>query len=303
MADAEVILKKIFSLQPNPHDLGLLVEMACVLEVYARKPGNVHPSTGFADTAFNDFVSSASAISPVFDQARWLSTGELIIQAVRATRQVVDKNTNLGIILALAPLAKAPTPDQAAVQRILSETTVDETRLAYQAIREASPGGLGTAEEQDVYEVPTVNLLQAMQMAAERDLIARQYTTAFHDVFHLLLPELLTQISAQAPLEQAIIHTFLVGLARLGDTLIFRKCGTVLMEETKRRAGEVLRAGGLGSVQGREKLRKFDDWLRGDGNRRNPGAMADLLAATLFLALRRGSISVPITLPWSCGTL
>ena len=41
------------------------------------------------------------------------------------------------------------------------------------------------------------------------------------------------------------------------------------------------------------ELDKFDAWLRADGHRRNPGTTADLIAATLFAALRDGLINSP----------
>jgi triphosphoribosyl-dephospho-CoA synthase len=333
MADVEILLKELFSRQPSSTDtkLGYLVETVCLLEVCARKPGNVHPTFSFADTTIDDFISSAQAIAPVFDSTESLSVGELVFQSVNATKHATGKNTNLGIILALAPLAKAATPNQPAIQRVLDGLTIEDAELVYQAIRLASPGGLGTAEQQDVRSEPTVTLLQAMRLAADRDLIAKQYANAFEDVFGLLLPELVRLLSAQVPLEQAIVQTFLLGLSRLGDTLILRKCGPALMAETKQRAGEVLNAlGGVPRFAGTpanracsdmaisapqaiapelapwhecEELRRFDDWLRADGHRRNPGTMADLIAATLFLALRRGSISVPASLHWSCPAL
>lgn len=305
MVDVEILLKELFSRQPSPTDtkLGHLVETACVLEVCARKPGNVHPTSSFADTTFDDFIASAKAIAPVFDRTESLNVGELVLQAVRATTHAVGKNTNLGMILAIAPLAKARTPDQIAVQPVLDELTIDDAERVYQAIRLASPGGLGTVEQQDVRNAPTVTFLKAMQLAADRDLVAKQYATAFGDVFQLLLPELARLLSAQVPLEQAIIQTFLLGLSRLGDTLILRKCGPALMAEAKQRAGQVLSAGWPESAPGKEEFRRFDQWLRADGHRRNPGTMADLIAATLFLALRRGSISMSASLPWSCPQL
>jgi triphosphoribosyl-dephospho-CoA synthase len=305
MADVEIVLRELSSRQPSSIDakLGHLVEMACVLEVCARKPGNVHPTSSFVDTTFDDFIHSAKAIAPILDRSESLRVGELVFQAVTANINAVQKNTNLGIILAIAPLAKASTTDQTAVQCVLGELTIEDAQLVYQAIRLASPGGLGTAEQQDVRSEPTVTLLEAMQLAAHRDLIAKQYATAFGDVFDLLLPALTRLVSGQVPLEQAIIQTFLVGLSQLGDTLILRKCGPELMAETQGRAEEVLSAGWPDSEKGIEEFRRFDQWLRADGHRLNPGTMADLIAATLFLALRRGSITLSASPVWFCSAI
>jgi triphosphoribosyl-dephospho-CoA synthase len=285
--------------QPSLADL---VETACLLEARARKPGNVHPEAAFVDTTYDDFVQSARCIAPIFQAAPHLSIGRLILDAVTATQRLLGKNTNLGIILLLAPLAKATEPTQEAFAAVLQTLTHEVAEHVYEAIRHARPGGLGLASEQDVHEAPTVTLLEAMRLAADRDLIARQYATAYHDVFSQLLPTLEADITGGAPLEQAIIYTHLTSIASLGDTLILRKCGNAFADEAQRRAKTVLTAWPH-TPSGVHVLRDFDAWLRADGHRRNPGTTADLMAATLFLALRRGSIELPLSSRWECASL
>ncbi|MCH2582712.1 MAG: triphosphoribosyl-dephospho-CoA synthase, partial [Planctomycetes bacterium] len=46
-------------------------------------------------------------------------------------------------------------------------------------------------------------------------------------------------------------------------------------------------------------LEELDGWLREDGNRRNPGTSADLVAACLVLGLRAGIIGLPPSVPGS----
>lgn len=275
------------------------------------KPGNVHPGVAFIDTSYDDFVRSAGAIGPVFERAAELSVGQLVLEAAQATKHAVGKNTNLGIILVLAPLVKGG--NEPGMRAELDSLTVRDAELVYEAIRIASPGGLGKAESQDVQQQPTVTLLEAMRLAADRDLIARQYVTGFKDVFGLLLPTLecshhaprddaLCESPNHAPLSPpgrggggegitlAIQHTFLIGLATLGDTLIARKCGVAVMKEAQQRAQKVLEAGWPNSAKGQFAYQQLDAWLRADGHRRNPGTMADLIAGTIYLALRRGSL-------------
>src|SRR5438034_5290057 len=88
--------------------VGLCVQLACVWEATARKPGNVHRFRDFEDASYLDFVLSAAAIAPVLEQATGRPVGETILGAVRATRGVARTNTNLGIVLLLAPLAAVP---------------------------------------------------------------------------------------------------------------------------------------------------------------------------------------------------
>ena len=90
---------------PSP---GLLAQMACLMEVTARKPGNVHRGVDFGDSHFIDYQLSAAAIAGPLDRARAIGVGGAVREAVEATRRVVATNTNLGMVLLLAPLAAVP---------------------------------------------------------------------------------------------------------------------------------------------------------------------------------------------------
>jgi triphosphoribosyl-dephospho-CoA synthase len=79
---------------------------ACRAELSALKPGNVHAHAGGHTMQVADFETSALAAGPaIADPA--LGVGEKILRAASATRDAVGCNTNLGIILLCAPLAKA----------------------------------------------------------------------------------------------------------------------------------------------------------------------------------------------------
>jgi triphosphoribosyl-dephospho-CoA synthase len=274
---------------------GKLAQVACILEATARKPGNVHRFLDFDDLDYLDFVLSAAAVADPLDRARSEGVGAAVLAAVEATRRVVATNSNLGMILLLAPLA-AVSPEESlrdGVGRVLAATTIDDARSVYQAIRLANPGGLGQAAEQDVADEPTITLREAMTLAADRDLIARQYAEDFAQVLDEGLPALRRRLRDGQPLEIAIIGAFLDLLSRHPDSLIARKLGWERAVEASRRAGEVLAAGWPDESAGRGLLRDFDAALRSDGRRLNPGATADLMAAVLFAALRDGTIELP----------
>jgi triphosphoribosyl-dephospho-CoA synthase len=272
-----------------PDEVARLVQTACLLEVSAPKPGNVSRGRDFEDAHFEDFLSSAAAIGPAFARAAHATVGEIALGAIEATRRVVGTNTNLGIVLLLAPLARAAAGGSGALRgrlsRALAELTVDDARAVYAAIRLAAPGGLGRAEAQDVRDEPTLTLREAMALAAERDTIAREYVTDYDVTFGIAVPALQRERGAGQGWSEAVQVAYLETLALVPDTLIARKEGVAASRAVSERAREVLGAGPAGSAQRKRATDAFDVELCGPGNRRNPGATADVMAAALFVAL------------------
>jgi RimK family alpha-L-glutamate ligase len=266
--------------------------LACLWEATARKAGNVHRTADFADVTYADFVTSAVLAAPELGRAADRPLGETVLAAVRATRAVVRTNTNLGIVLLLAPLAKVPAGVElrAGVADVLARTTVADSAAVFEAIRLANPGGLGKTKDQDVNDAPTRPLREVMALAADRDLVARQYATGFADVFDLGVPALVDGLARFGRVEPAVQHCQLAWLAAHPDSLIARKRGPDVAAEASRRARAVVAAGGVGTAAGRAAYDDFDGWLRADGHARNPGTTADLVTACLFAALRDGSL-------------
>jgi triphosphoribosyl-dephospho-CoA synthase len=284
-------------------DVGLCAQVACIWEATARKPGNVHRFRDFDDATYVDFLLSAAALAPVLAAAPGRRVGATVLEGVRATRRVVRSNTNLGIVLLLAPLAAVPEGEdlRTGLERVLAGLDVEDTRQVYQAIRLAAPGGLGRVEEQDVHDEPTQPLREVMALAAGRDLVARQYADGFTEVFDDGVPALLTGLDRCGSLEGAIIWGHLRLLARHPDTLIARKRGPAEAAEAAARAGAVLAARWPHDRAGWAALDDLDAWLRAEGHRRNPGATADLVTACLFVLLREGTVPLPAPPPWAAG--
>ena len=271
--------------------IGLAAEMACLLEVCAEKPGNVTRRKDFNDACFEDFVISAAAIGPAFRHAADATVGEIILRAVRATRRLVGGNTNLGIVLLLAPLAKAAGLDHSdelrlAVSSVLRNLTVDDARLAYEAIRLASPAGMETVQQYDVQETDVnITLREAMGQARDRDALAREYVTDFEITFEVGLTAFQWILEQGAGISEAVVQTFLSILAQVPDTLIARKKGIEAAREVSGRAGQVLKHGGIFSEKGQTEIKRLDLALRDKGHTLNPGTTADLTAAVLFVYL------------------
>jgi triphosphoribosyl-dephospho-CoA synthase len=267
-----------------------MARRACEWEVLAPKAGNVHPGASFEDCTVKDFLKSAAALEQAF--LCHATVGEMVLETVRLTRSVVATNTNLGIALLLAPLVVAEREGDVNrnVPKVLDELSTTDARMVYSAICLAAPGGLGKAPTQDVAEPPSLPLKHAMALAADRDLIAHQYTTNFTDVFDFGVPTLARLIATEKGLEAAIVSLQLQWLAHTPDTLIARKLGQSRAQDVQARASHVLARGGIWTPEWTE----FDAYLRSDGNRLNPGAIADLIAATLFICLANHTLKYKI---------
>src|SRR5262249_12434256 len=224
--------------------------------------------------------------------------GATIRRAIETTRCWAPTNTNLGIVLLLAPLARAATveaTDRAAAQqlrnslrRVLEATTVDDARDVYTAIRLAAPGGLGKTDSQDVAGEPTMTLLEVMRLAAGWDGIAREYATGFQETFETGTPALCQALSEGLAWDDAIVETFLKLLVEAPDTHVVRRHGQAVAAEVARRAQIVLAAGGVRSEAGRQAIAKMDGWLRDAPTAVNPGTTADITAAAIFVVLLEG---------------
>jgi triphosphoribosyl-dephospho-CoA synthase len=274
---------------------GQCATLACLMEATAPKPGNVHRGADFEDLTFFDFAASAVAIAPAMDEAAASPLGETVLRAIQATRTAVATNTNLGAVLLIAPLATVP-PGQdlcSGIAAVLQSLTSADCHRVYEAIRLAQPGGLGRVEESDLHAPPPDDLIAAMRLAAGRDLVARQYTNNFEQVLRCALPWLQEARQAGLTLSDAIVHVHLRLMSQFPDSLIARKCGPGLAQQSSDRAADVLAAGSPRSPEYQDRLADLDFWLRSDHNKRNPGATADLIAAGLFAALREGIIKPP----------
>jgi triphosphoribosyl-dephospho-CoA synthase len=262
-------------------DIALAAQLACLLEVSAPKPGNISPGRDFHDTSYQDFLASAVAIGPALARAD-RPLGGTIRAAVEATVRWAGSNTNLGIVLLLAPLAYAARLEGGSlrerVERVLAGTTVADAAEVYAAIRLARPGGLGSAPAEDVAGAPTVTLTRAMALAADRDSVAREYATGFAATFEIGAPALRDARRRGIRWSDSIVYTYLALLAALPDSLIARKLGRPEAERISRRAAEVRRGGP-------RELAAFDAELRDPRHTRNPGTSADLTCASIFAVI------------------
>lgn len=268
-------------------EIAAAFKFACLAELDAPKPGNVHVFADGHRMTADDFVRSAEAAAPHLS-APGARVGVRILAAVQATFAAVGANTNLGIILLCAPLAAAAENGRTgsalreAVGNVLQATDVDDAELAFRAIVQAAPAGLGRSDRHDVFAPATVSLRLAMAEAADRDRVARQYATDFADVFDLGLPLLEAEIGLQNEPQWATLATYLGYLAAFPDSHIVRK-----LDAKAACAVQTKAAAFLSELQSAEHpsslvptLLAWDSSLKATGV--NPGTSADLTVATLF---------------------
>lgn len=270
-----------------PAALRAVLLKACRMDVVAFKPGNVSLWADGHGMAAADFLVSARVAVPALCTPG-STVGERIHAAVRATFAEVGCNTNLGIVLLLAPLARAMEQGPAlrpALTTVLTSLTREDAEHCYAAIRLANPAGLGTAAAGDVHAPATLDLGDAMRLAAARDAVARQYATVFEDVFTLGVPILREARARWHSLAWAVTACQLAFLAAMPDSHIVRKHGTDQAREVQLRAIEVAKA-----VQACENPRRlardlqaFDTELKMRGV--NPGTSADLTVASVAVLL------------------
>jgi len=305
--------------------LGWFVAAASVLESAAAKPGNVHPAAGFADLRHDDFLTAAYAIAEPFQTLgasiaeqpahgesgpmASFTLGSVILTAVEAATAATRSNANLGIVLATAPLAAAVQPSRDGVREVLASLDKGDAALIWRAIRLAKPGGLGRVADHDLADPPPPCILEAMRLARDRDAIAELWADDFRPLFetHPERPGMVTLLEQAVlsglPLGAAIQDAFLRHLAHHPDTLVARRHGHDIAVDLSQQAAALLT---LPNSQRADAVDAFDRRLRAgrwsDGQQRplNPGTTADLVAAGLFVLLRRGwtlELSSPNPLP------
>lgn len=272
----------------QPAEISTAFLYACNAELDALKPGNVHRySAGHGMEVLHFEQAANAAAGPIADPT--LSVGQRILRATEASVAATGLNTNLGIVLLCAPLAKAAgeTTFDVGLRRclglILSSLDEQDAEDAFEAIRIANPAGLGKVEDGDVHSTPRhLTLIAAMHLAAERDRIANAYVSVYADVFDFALPAL-QEARAESPTDSTLSITTLhmALLAEFPDTHVARKFGSETAEAIQQEA-RALRPQWfpIATAKTLPALQDFDAKLKHRGL--NPGTTADFVVTTLF---------------------
>lgn len=260
-----------------------LYRAACLAELDALKVGNVHAFAAGHRMEVVDFVTSAEVSAPHLARSS-ARVGARVRGGVEATMAAVGQNTNLGILLLCAPLARAAELHadlKVSLSSVLQGLDEQDGADVFTAIRRANPGGLGRSARHDVTaESAPASLYSAMAEAAGRDRIARAYVTDFEDVFRIGLPALhaARRRGLAPPWTTTAIH--IAYLTAVPDSHVARKFGPERAGTVRAEAADALGSLDLADSPV-DTLLAYDRSLKEAGI--NPGTSADFTVATLFL--------------------
>jgi len=262
-------------------------KLACLAEVEALKPGNVHIFADGHGMQVQDFIQSAAVSSAVIAQPA-MTLGERIYRSIEVTWSAVNCNTNLGIVLLCAPIIQAMLlPSKSNLRKqlaeVLANTTQADADWAFKAIQMASPAGLGTTAKHDVNQAADCTLLAAMEAAAEKDFIGQQYANGFHHIFDEGLPHFEAALIRYQRPAWATTALYLYWLSHYADSHIVRKYGLDTAVSIQDEA--LVHHQALQTLDNPKnylpQLFAFDQSLKSRGI--NPGTSADLTVVTLLL--------------------
>ena len=280
---------KSLSQKLTSEQLANAYKAACMAELQALKPGNVHIFSDGHGMTIHDFIKSAEASAAVIAQPN-LSIGERIYSAVEATQKAVGLNTNLGVILLCAPLIHAALHAdetltfQQNLSHSLSQLTIQDAVFTANAILLANPAGLGNASQHDVNNEPTVTLLEMMRVAQDKDRIARQYANAYQDIIQFGLQRYHFAITRWQNQTWATTALYLGFLTHYLDTHIVRKYGEIVASDVMAEA-HAFESIFLAADNPKLVQKKLLDWDASLKQRNiNPGTSADLTVATLLVS-------------------
>jgi triphosphoribosyl-dephospho-CoA synthase len=260
---------------------------ACMAELQAIKPGNVHVFADGHGMTIDDFILSADVTADIITRND-LSLGERIFYAVEATQNTVGQNTNLGMLLLCAPIIDAALhlADKQSLQQSLHSTlaklTISDAQLVAKAIVLANPGGLGDAAQYDVHATPQVTLLELMRVAQNKDRIAWQYANGFEDILGFGITRFSDAMIRWENPAWAAAALYLGFLSHVPDTHVVRKYGhaaaLALMQQASEFEHIYWQTDNPKLVQ--KQLLSWDAALKQRGI--NPGTSADFTVATLL---------------------
>ena len=256
-------------------------QMAMMLEVCAYpKPGNVDRCHDYDDTWLEHFLASAILAYPAFAAAEEQTNGigDCIKEAVSLTAAHKGGNTHFGAYILLFPLIMGD--GVVGAMDVIQKTTVNDALRFYEAftlteVRMNPTDALDVNNPASTQHIRDegLTLTDIIAYSAPGDMVCREWSNGF-----LLSRQVADYLLAAPDGKQAIVRAFLSLLETEPDTFIIKKHGTKVAKWTQARAKEV--------NAGKRSAKEFDEACLARGI--NPGSIADITIAGIYLALRKG---------------
>lgn len=256
-------------------------QLAMMLEVCAYpKPGNVDRCHDYQDTRLEHFLASTILSRSALEEAETGTgrIGEIIKHAVRDTNVHGGGNTHFGAFILLIPLVYGK--DIPGAMNAIQKTDVSDAVAFYKAFA-MTEVRMNATDELDVNDPHTLtvirdremNLMDIMTHSAPQDMVAREWVTGFPVTRRGA--DILIQTG---PGRDAIVRAFLTLLATEPDTFIIKKHGSAVAREIMTAARDVL--------EGKRTVEDLDTECI--SRNINPGSIADIIIASLYIALGEG---------------
>ena len=268
------------------------IKFVCDKEMDSLKPGNVHKYSKGHGMSTKDFFKSSLIISKCLTKNN-LNLGQKILSSVNEIQNKIKKNTNLGIILMLSPIATIVQKEGVIskeellkkIKSLIKKQNIKNSIPIFEAIALTSPGGLGFSKKYDVNKLPKTNLYKAMEYSKKRDLIARQYYNGFKDIFNIGVPAYKKFYNKWGRVNWALTGVYLTFLKKFNDSHITRNKGNKIATSVKKEAKKYyfFLKKNKNLIKIKKKLLIFDKKLK--SKRINPGTIADLTVATLLFEI------------------
>ncbi|WP_411967021.1 triphosphoribosyl-dephospho-CoA synthase [Haloferax sp. YSSS75] len=265
-------------------------ELALLLEVAGTpKPGNVDRRRDLSDLHFEHFLTGAVGSAPGLRLAEeGTAVGTAFETAVEGMSKQGGGNTQFGCLLLLVPLVRAAatgdlSPD--GVSDVVRSTTVDDAVSFYRAFEHVDVAVGDPPEDAPALDVrrgadaesalreQSLTLFDVMELSAERDANAREWTGGFERTFRAADAIL----GDEGPVTDRVARAFLDLLTEEPDTLVVTNHGEDVARDVMDRAA------GVSDLQEADELAES---FVAEGI--NPGTTADIVCAATFVALERG---------------
>lgn len=301
-------------------------QLAMCLEVSASpKPGNIDRNDDYEDTRYEHFLASAISMYPVIAQASMVSHGvgsSIRDAVVESTGWQKGGNTHFGAIILLVPLAMAAgklltekgsftIPELTRCAHGIVQASNAQDAVDFYSCFSVSGVRVNPVDEYDLQDEGSkthilgnnVSLYTLMEVACGYDMIANEWVNGFvkcTECAQLIQSGMEGALRPwpDADINDVIVFSFLKLLSLYSDTFIITKHDRETAEQVSGLALDIVhRIEGLRDVH---KVFNYDHMLpiistmiqdmdnKLLQGRINPGSIADIVIAGLFMALLSG---------------